>query len=181
VDGQHQRTGRLAEDHAIELCGFASPLVAIALVSGCSSAPSSSPSSALSCEGAITTAPLPEWARSGFTPPDQAVQQVHGVDGLILGVVFGDPSRAPAEGGHGSKILWRATPSDVKPSDRTPSPAPGNPDLRIHASLNGSDVVVDQVVAGGPGPSIVEVPQPGCWTLTLTWFGRTDRLAVPFA
>jgi hypothetical protein len=116
------------------------------------------------------------WARTGFTSPDQSVRQVQGVNGLILGVVFGDPLRAPAEQGHGNKILWRTAPSDV-----SPSPAPTNPDLTIHASLNGSDVSVDQVVAGGPGPSIVEVPRPGCWTLTLTWSGRTDRLAIPFA
>ncbi|HSN07080.1 MAG TPA: hypothetical protein VLV82_07010, partial [Candidatus Angelobacter sp.] len=71
----------------------------------------------LACTSTITVAPLPTWARAGFTPPDQSVAQVHGVDGSILGVVFGDPLRAPNVTGHNNKILWVPKPlSGTAPS-----------------------------------------------------------------
>lgn len=39
---------------------------------------SSSAVSELSCLTAVTTTPLPAWARTGFTPPDQAIAHVTG-------------------------------------------------------------------------------------------------------
>ena len=29
---------------------------------------------------------------------------------------------------------------------------------------------------GAPGPSIVDMPQAGCWHLDLSWGGRTDSI-----
>jgi hypothetical protein len=138
--------------------------------------PSHSSTAELPCDAALTTGPLPEWARDGFTPPDQSVPQVRGARGEILGVVFGDPLRAPSVAGHGNKILWLTS-----PTTRTASPhTTEDPALKIHATLNGSQMVADRVVAGGPGPSLVDMPAPGCWTFTLTWSGRVDQLAVPY-
>jgi hypothetical protein len=34
---------------------------------------------------------------------------------------------------------------------------------------------------GGPGPSIVNLPSPGCWKLTLRWSGRVDTLDLEYA
>jgi len=162
---------------------FAIALLTLAAACACSTpappAPPTGPSSgstaaALTCTGAITTAPLPTWARAGFSPPDQPAPQVHGIDGSILGVVFGAPLRAPNVPGHGNKILWVASPLQGS------APSPSAPNLRIHATLNGSDVAVDHMISGGPGPSLVDMPRPGCWTFTLSWSGRTDRLAVPY-
>jgi hypothetical protein len=37
-----------------------------------------------------------------------------------------------------------------------------------------------RVVPGGPGPSIVNLPQAGCWRLTLAWSGQTDTLDLAY-
>jgi hypothetical protein len=121
---------------------------------------------ALPCVAAEETSPLPVWARAGFTPPNQPVVHVIGLRGDIVGVVFGDPLRAPVMAGRNNKILWVA---------RTW----GAP-LKIHATLNGSGLAADREVAGGPGPSIIDMPEAGCWTFTLTWGGNHDQVAVPY-
>ncbi len=141
--------------------------------------PSSAPASSreLPCDTAVTTGPLPEWARQGFSPPDVPVAQVRGVGGEILGVVFGNPLRAPNVAGHGNKILWVTNRASTSQRPATAQ----DPDLRIHATLNGSDLEVDRVVEGGPGPSSVDMPEPGCWTFTLEWSGQVDQLAVPYS
>ena len=121
---------------------------------------------AQSCVAAEETSPLPGWARAGFTPPDQPVVHVSGRRGDIVGVVFGDPLHAPALAGRGNKILWVAK-------------TWGAP-LKIHATLNGSSLAVDREVAGGPGPSLIDMPKAGCWTFTLSWPGHHDELAIPY-
>jgi hypothetical protein len=35
-------------------------------------------------------------------------------------------------------------------------------------------------VPGGPGPSIIDLPAPGCWTLRLSWSGHTDELRLRY-
>jgi hypothetical protein len=35
-------------------------------------------------------------------------------------------------------------------------------------------------VPGGPGPSIIDLPAPGCWTLHLSWSGHTDKLKLHY-
>jgi hypothetical protein len=35
---------------------------------------------------------------------------------------------------------------------------------------------VSRAVPGGPGPSIINLPDAGCWRLTLTWSGGRDTL-----
>lgn len=125
---------------------------------------------ALSCETGVQTSPLPTWARGGFTPPDQSIAHVTGSGGDIVGVFFGD-LHAPALPDQGNKILWVARVAG----------GPGDPDLKIHATLNGSDVAVDRVVTGGPGPSTIDVPRAGCWTFSLSWSGHHEQVAVPFS
>ena len=53
--------------------------------------------------------------------------------------------------------------------------------LVIHAALAGTDRTATRSVAGGPGPSIIDLPAPGCWQLTLTWSGQRDTMSVPYA
>ena len=124
----------------------------------------------LSCLTAVTTSPLPVWAPTGFTPPDQAIAHVTGSQGNIVGVLFGDLHSPPAAD-QGNKILWVARVAGGS----------GNPDLKIHATLNGSQVAVDRVVTGGPGPSLVDVSQAGCWTFTLSWSGHQEEVALPYS
>ena len=39
---------------------------------------------------------------------------------------------------------------------------------------------VTRKVSGGPGPSVVNLPSPGCWRLTLSWSGRVDSLDLRY-
>lgn len=160
----------------------ATAIVTLVTVGACSAAgqsatganPARGRNGELPCPRTLTAGPLPTWAQGGFTPPDQSVYQVRGVDGSILGVVFEGPSGDPSAKDHAKKILW--VPSPLSGS----APSPTDPDLKIHATLNGSDVAIDRVISGGPGPSILEVPTAGCWTVILKWSGRTDSLALYF-
>jgi hypothetical protein len=38
----------------------------------------------------------------------------------------------------------------------------------------------ERQVEGGPGPSTIDLPDPGCWRLSLTWGGRTDTLDLEY-
>jgi hypothetical protein len=155
---------------------FALVLAMGAVLAACSSdnhatRSSGSVAAPISCDTAIREGPLPEWARYGFTPPDQPVRYVIGEKSRIVGVVFGYPFRAPAAAdGRNNKILWV--------SNAAKAGAP--PDLVIDAHLNGASVSAKRTITGGPGPSIVDMPQAGCWTFDLTWSGVHDRLAVPY-
>jgi hypothetical protein len=52
--------------------------------------------------------------------------------------------------------------------------------LRIRAELHGSGETVTRKIAGGPGPSVVDLPSPGCWSMDLTWGGRHDHLQLEY-
>jgi hypothetical protein len=39
---------------------------------------------------------------------------------------------------------------------------------------------VSRVLQGGPGPSFVNMPEPGCWRLSLHWSGRHDTLDLGY-
>jgi hypothetical protein len=109
---------------------------------------------------------LPAWARTGFSEKEPKMPHVVGDNGRIAAIIFGDPLVAPPAKDRSNKILWVS---------REPQ-QPGS-DLRIRA-VDGSRVV-ERVVKGGPGPSIVDLPA-GCWQLTLTWSGRTDTLGLRY-
>lgn len=137
--------------------------------------PSPALSETLSCANAVKTGPLPDWARAGFTPPDTPVPHVVGERGGIVGVVFGHPLHAPRpEPGRRNKILWVANPALTTD---TPGGA-GTGALRIQATLNRSGLTADREV--DLGPSLVDMPRPGCWTFTLSWAGHQDQVAVPY-
>jgi hypothetical protein len=76
----------------------------VALTAAACSAPAAP--SATECAADVAPAPLPGWARSGFSPPDQPVPFVLGERGMILGVLFGQPLSAPPAPDRGNKILW---------------------------------------------------------------------------
>ena len=50
----------------------------------------------------------------------------------------------------------------------------------IKAALAGSARTATRSVPGGPGPSIIDLPAPGCWTLHLSWSGHTDQLKLRY-
>jgi hypothetical protein len=149
--------------------------VSLVVVGGCTGhgdrgQPSSRPAggSTTGCENAVIRAPLPRWARAGFSPSGQTAIYVQGVGGDIVGVLFGWPLTAPPPRDRQNKILWVARVSA------------GDEPLRIAARLMNSDLAVVRQVRGGPGPSIVDLPAAGCWRLELTWSGHADQLFVPY-
>lgn len=103
------------------------------------------------------------------------MRHIVGDNGEIAAVLFGYPYHAPAAAeGHGNKILWVA---------KEPKGAQGSgPDakLTITARLAGSGQVASRSVAGGPGPSLIDMPKPGCWQFTLSWPGHSDRLDIEY-
>lgn len=146
------------------------PLVVAALAAAPGTAGSSTPA----CHSAVRQGVLPTWARTGFSDARPRLPHVVGRSDEIAALVFGYPLRSPPAKDRGNKILWVSR-RDVKPLS----------DLRIHAQrMEGRRRVgrpVTRVVVGGPGPSGINLPAPGCWRLTLRWSGRSDQLDLRYA
>ena len=147
---------------------IAATCLAVAVAPTASSAPTAA------CHSAVAKGVLPTWARTGFSDPRPRLPHVLGRSHEIAALVFGYPLRSPPLKDRGNKILWVSRRA-VKPLS----------DLRIHAQrMVGRHRVgrpVTRVVAGGPGPSGINLPAPGCWRLTLRWSGRTDELDLQYA
>ncbi|TYB98918.1 hypothetical protein FXF53_16485 [Micromonospora sp. WP24] len=129
---------------------------------------------AAGCASRVETGPLPEWARTGFSG-DARMPHVMGEKGDIVAALFGHPLRVTREDGSSNKILWVS-----RAAGTSPDPA-SRPSLEITATLDGTDTRVAREVAGGPGPSIIDLPQAGCWHLELRWSGRTDTVDLVYA
>lgn len=151
-------------------------VVALVLVS-CSSTsdrkptpspPSPVPTPVAACASSVKTGVLPTWARGGFTPPTQAMPYVLGASGNIVAIVFGQPLRSPPQPDSQNKILWVSRVASA-----------GDP-LKVDARLDGSNLVASRTVAGGPGPSIIDLPGAGCWSFSLSWSGHQDRMLIPY-
>jgi hypothetical protein len=52
--------------------------------------------------------------------------------------------------------------------------------LTVKASLAGTHEVATRSIAGGPGPSLVDMPKPGCWKFSLSWPGHSDSLDIEY-
>jgi hypothetical protein len=120
------------------------------------------------CVDPVPSRVLPEWARTGFSDPTPSIPYVLGDRGDIVAILFAQPLYAPpASDGRQNKVLWASPYADGSP-------------LRITASLGDGSSTVSREVAGGPGPSTIDLPRPGCWHLTLEWAGRTDTLDLAY-
>jgi hypothetical protein len=163
--------------------GFAPLAVTALLVAACTGTshpsaatsttrPSTGVAAANGCAGQPPVGPLPVWARAGFNPPDQAMPHVIGAAGNIVAIMWATRNalHSPPRPDVNNKILWVS---------RIPFVAP-NP-LVIRATLAGSTRTATVSVAGGPGPSTVDLPAPGCWTFHLSWSGHTDELRLRYA
>ncbi len=159
-------------------------LLAIVTAAGCTSghAPNpakppartstSAPAMTTSCPSFITPRQLPTWARAGFQPPTTPMPYVMSDRGDIVAILWADhdPLHAPPLANINNKILWV---SKMVPGSVTP--------LRIQATLDGTSQTVTRQVAGGPGPSIIDLPAAGCWSLNLSWSGHQDHLSLRYA
>ena len=150
---------------------IAALIAAVAMAAAAPAGAGSSPAPA--CHSVVHHGVLPTWARTGFSDPRPRLPHVIGRSGEIAALVFGYPLRSPPLADRGNKILWVSRRA-VKPLS----------DLRIRAQrMAGRRRVgrpVTRVVVGGPGPSGIDLPAPGCWRLTLRWSGRTDELDLRY-
>jgi hypothetical protein len=124
------------------------------------------------CAARVTLDVIPRWARSGFSGSVRMPYAL-GREKEIVGLLFAYPLKSPPPPGQGNKILWVA---------RRPEKSRAN--LRIQAvRMVGSRPVgaaVRRVVAGGVGPSIINLPRPGCWRFTLSWAQGQDTLDLRY-
>jgi hypothetical protein len=97
--------------------------------------------------------------------------QVMGEAGTIVAILWvrHDALRSPPLQDGNNKILWVSRIPFTRPDP-----------LVITATLAGSTRPVTVSVPGGPGPSIIDLPAPGCWTLHLSWSGHTDELKLHY-
>jgi hypothetical protein len=110
--------------------------------------------------------------------PAAAQRELVGRRQRIIGHSFGwpEPFRSPPLRDRHNKILWEL---------QLPGHGAATTDLLITASLNDSEMVVHRRVEGHvtPGrsrPSIIDVPEPGCWTFSLTWGADRDTVSVRY-
>lgn len=125
------------------------------------------------CHPQVDKGVLPKWARGGFSDPRPKLPHTVGDRGDIAALMFGYPLTAPPRKGRSNKILWVSRPD-----------AGFGSGLRISAQrmyrTRRVGKPVHRKVAGGPGPSIVNVPHAGCYRLTLRWSGHVDRMDVRY-
>jgi hypothetical protein len=144
-------------------------LTACTASSSPSPAPPPSSAPAVQCGYPVETDALPKWARGGFTGDGSGAAHVLSRAGDMVAVLFGNPLTAPPAADHGNKILWVAH-----------TPASMGDKLHIAARLAGAADITEREVAGGPGPSIIDLPKAGCWRLTLQWSGHTDFMDLTY-
>jgi hypothetical protein len=92
--------------------------------------------------------------------------------GEIVALLWADPLLAPPPTTHNNKILWVSQ-----------MPTNGSALLISAQRMTGAKPVggaVHRQVAGGPGPSIINLPVAGCWRLDLHWSGQSDSLDVDY-
>ena len=130
-------------------------------------------SSVAPCRAVVTHGVIPSWARAGFSDPRPRGAQVLGRAGRIDALLFGDPLYVPPLVNRSNKILWVSR-----------RPVGGTSTLRIAAQrMQGTRRIgapVARSVAGGPGPSIIDLPAAGCWRLSLSWSGQHDSVDLTY-
>lgn len=159
--------------------------VAVALA-GCASggsqqpraaAPESTPSVAANastppsgvCRTTYPSTPLPKWARTGFSEAEPSVPHVLGDNGDMIAIVWvaRHPLSAPPSPDTSNKILWVAR------------IGAGDGPLEIRATSEDSGRTVRRTMAA-PGPSIIDLPSPGCWSFDLGWGRHHDHLQLGY-
>ncbi|MFL6101042.1 MAG: hypothetical protein ACJ71T_13935 [Actinomycetales bacterium] len=169
--------------YAVGLGGAVGALAVVAVALGAglgrdsaSTPPAAQPtssSSAVACGLPVRTDALPEWARAGFTNPEAGgVPWVTGSDGKIVAVLFGQPLSAPEAKDHANKILWVSRQAQVPL-------APLVVTATARGALRPQPVTVS--IPGGPGPSYLDLPYPGCWHLDLAWDNGKQHDAMDLA
>lgn len=115
------------------------------------------------CRSDVRDDVIPPWARVGFSDPEPVVPHVMGERGEIVAILFGRTLHSPPSQEVNNKILWVAQTVDFGGT------------LEIDAVRAGTTTHVSREVPGGPGPSTIDLPEPGCWHLELRWGDGADQ------
>lgn len=152
---------------------FLAAVAVASMVTACgTTAPSTPPTSQGmgTCDGHTDRGVLPSWARGGFSNPEPIMPHVVSVSGEIVAIMWA-PLSSPPSTDHTNKILWVLRRGDTGA-------------LTISAQrMDGTSSVgapVERRLEQFPGPSTVDLPEPGCWRLTLAWADRTDTLDLEY-
>jgi len=90
----------------------------------------------------------------------------------IVAILFGYPLSSPPRADVNNKILW---------VQRTGPTTPVDISAQRMAGVTPVGSPVERRLDGGFGPSIVDVPNAGCWRLTLAFGDRTDSIDLDYA
>lgn len=162
---------RVRARRAAQVVAAAAAVVAVAVLvpMGVARRGADTAAPSLSCVATVP-GPLPEWARSGFSDPEPVMPYVLGDGGAIAAVPFG-PLTAPPTPGQSNKILWVA---------RDPQ-AGGAMTITARPVDDAGAVPVTRDFPDGVGPSVLDLPSPGCWALEVRWPGHSDTLRVRYS
>jgi hypothetical protein len=134
------------------------------------SAAASSPIAGV-CNSTVDMGVLPTWARAGFSDPEPALPHVMSRSSEIVAILFGYPLSSPPRANINNKILWVLQGGPTSP-------------VAISAQRMDGATRVGAPVArrldGGFGPSIVDLPDAGCWRLALAFADRTDTIDLEY-
>jgi hypothetical protein len=130
------------------------------------------PSTTAPCAPSVKDGAIPSWASAGFTPRNYHMHFELGHADAIVALLWKFPLLSPPAKNVANKVLW------VSRLSTNGSPLVIRAQRMAGTKLAGS--VVRQTVAGGPGPSYVNLPMTGCWHLDLSWSGHVDTLDLDY-
>jgi hypothetical protein len=146
--------------------------VPVSLPVGAASIPRTEKSTTSACSPSVVDGAIPSWASAGFTPRDYRMHYELGRAHDIVALLWKFPLLSPPAKNVANKVLWVSR-----------LPTNGSP-LTISAQrMSGTKLkgpIVHRAVAGGPGPSYVNLPTSGCWHLDLSWSGHVDSLDLDY-
>lgn len=157
---------------AIAVAVFALSVLGHAHRSGGAGGPQRGPVGATACRPRVLDGVLPAWARTGFSQPRPRMPYAMGQSGRIVAILWARLDSPPAAD-HTNKILWVS---------HVPTQLGGNLAIEAQRMVTTTRLgaPVRRSVTGGPGPSIINLPAPGCWRLTLRWSGWTDHIDLQY-
>ena len=150
------------------------PALALAAVTVAAFPASASPEAPRPCSSHVAFGVLPVWTRDGFSSPRPRMPHAVARDGRIAALIWGYPLLSPPPRRRANKILWVGR--------RDPSSPGGALWIRAQRMVGARAVgsPATRIVAGGPGPSIIDLPRAGCWRMTLSWSDQRDTLDLRY-
>jgi hypothetical protein len=124
------------------------------------------------CAPSVVNGAIPSWASAGFTPSNYRMHYELGHAHAIVALLWKFPLLSPPAKNVANKILW------VSHLPTNGSALVISAQRIVRSQPVGS--IVHRSVVGGPGPSTIDLPNSGCWHLSLRWSGHTDSLDLQY-